>query len=189
MSHGKDPAAVAVSRAGVRLAFCRGDAAPVRAATRVLDHEGRAGMASRSGGRSARHHYDGRQQRAAASPCTARARCPSKKNWPSRTTRGHGRYWDSSPPPALTWFAGRDIVTQFIAENLLTAPGQLRLVATRANGQPAFAVYQRDQTGAWHAHAVQVLTLTRSGIARIVAFTDPALLALFDLSAVSVITR
>jgi RNA polymerase sigma-70 factor, ECF subfamily len=42
-----------------------------------------------------------------------------------------------------------------------------------ANGQPAFAVYPRDPGGAYHAHAVQVLTVTTTGIARIVAFQNP----------------
>jgi RNA polymerase sigma-70 factor (ECF subfamily) len=73
-------------------------------------------------------------------------------------------------PPYLTWFAGRDAVVAFIGSRLLTAPGELKLVPTAANGQPAFAVY-RD--GEQDAHAVMVLTLSDIGIARIVAFTSP----------------
>jgi RNA polymerase sigma-70 factor (ECF subfamily) len=50
-----------------------------------------------------------------------------------------------------------------------------------ANGQPAFAVYQREPGGTYHAHAVQVLTVTTRGIARIVSFVDPGLFASFGL--------
>jgi RNA polymerase sigma-70 factor (ECF subfamily) len=84
-------------------------------------------------------------------------------------------------PPVLTWFTGRRTVVQFIASNFLTAPGRERLVPVTANGQPAFAVYQREPGGAYRAHAVQVLTVTAKGIARIAAFADPGLVASFGL--------
>ena len=86
-------------------------------------------------------------------------------------------------PPALTWFTGRPAVVAFTAAQLLTEPGALRLVPVTANGQPAFAVYRRDSGTAYHAHAVQVLTMTATGIARIVAFTDPGLFTSFGLPA------
>jgi RNA polymerase sigma-70 factor, ECF subfamily len=75
-------------------------------------------------------------------------------------------------PPFLTWFAGRDAVAGFVGSQLLSAPGDLRLVPVSANGQPAFAVYRRGDRGTYHAHALQVLTLTATRIARIVAFTE-----------------
>ena len=81
-------------------------------------------------------------------------------------------------PPVLTWFAGRPAVARFVASHLLTAPGRLRLVPVMANGQPAFAVYQREPGGAYQAHAVLVLTVTRTGIARIVGFQNPGLFGL-----------
>jgi RNA polymerase sigma-70 factor (ECF subfamily) len=84
-------------------------------------------------------------------------------------------------PPVLTWFTGRHTVARFVASNFFTGPGRERLVAVVANGQPAFAVYQLGPGGDWHAHAVQVLTVTTAGIARIVAFTDPSLFASFGL--------
>jgi RNA polymerase sigma-70 factor, ECF subfamily len=84
-------------------------------------------------------------------------------------------------PPLLTWFAGRDTVLRFVAASLLPGPGLLRLVPMTANGQPAFAVYEREPDGAFRAHAIQVLTVTDTGIARIVAFADPSLFAPFGL--------
>ena len=50
-----------------------------------------------------------------------------------------------------------------------------------ANGQPAFAVYQREPDGASRAHAVLVPTVTATGIARIVTFHNPGLFASFGL--------
>jgi RNA polymerase sigma-70 factor (ECF subfamily) len=84
-------------------------------------------------------------------------------------------------PPVLTWFTGRRTVVRFIASNFLTAPARERMVRVTANGQPAFAVYQRQPGGTYHAHAVQVLTVTVQGIARIVAFADPGLFGSFGL--------
>jgi RNA polymerase sigma-70 factor (ECF subfamily) len=84
-------------------------------------------------------------------------------------------------PPFLTWFAGRDAVAGFVGSQLLTAPGADRLVPVTANGQAAFAVYRRDERGVYRAHALQVLTLTATGIARIVAFADPGRFTSFGL--------
>jgi RNA polymerase sigma-70 factor (ECF subfamily) len=84
-------------------------------------------------------------------------------------------------PPLLTWFAGRRTVLDFIGAQLLTAPGRLRLVPVMANGQPGYAVYEREADGTFRAHAIQVLTVTATGIARIVAFADPDLFPLFGL--------
>ena len=65
--------------------------------------------------------------------------------------------------------------------NVLTSPGQLRLVPVMANGQPAFAVYRHEPDGAYLAHAMLVPTVTATGIARLIAFQDPVLFGLFGL--------
>jgi RNA polymerase sigma-70 factor, ECF subfamily len=84
-------------------------------------------------------------------------------------------------PPMPTWFAGRQAVAGFFAAHALTAPGQVRMVPVAANGQQAFAVYQRQPDGSYHADAVAVPTLTTTGIARIVTFIDPGLFKSFGL--------
>ena len=84
-------------------------------------------------------------------------------------------------PPDPEWFAGRAAVGRFLAGNVLFEPGVFRLVATGANGQPAVAAYLRGRDGVHRAHAVQVLTVTRTGISRIVSFNDPGLFTLFGL--------
>jgi RNA polymerase sigma-70 factor, ECF subfamily len=84
-------------------------------------------------------------------------------------------------PPVLTWFAGRRTVLHFIGSTLFTTPRRFRMVAVMANGQPAFAVYERGGDGTYRAHAVMLPTVTVAGIARIVTFLDPGLPAMFGL--------
>jgi RNA polymerase sigma-70 factor (ECF subfamily) len=84
-------------------------------------------------------------------------------------------------PPILTWFTGRAAVTRFVAAHFFTEPGGLRLVPVTANGEPAFAIYRREPNGAHQAHAILVPTVTPTGIARIVAFQDLGLFKLFGL--------
>jgi RNA polymerase sigma-70 factor (ECF subfamily) len=84
-------------------------------------------------------------------------------------------------PPLLTWFAGRPAVAGFIEAHFLTEPGGLRLVPVIANGERAFAVYQRDPGRGFHAHATLMPTLTPTGIVRIIAFQDTRLFGLFGL--------
>jgi len=84
-------------------------------------------------------------------------------------------------PPMPAWFAGRAAVTRFFETHVLAAPGLFRMVPTTANGQPAFAAYRRGPGGAYEAHALQVLTVTPAGVARLVIFLDPPLFAAFGL--------
>ncbi|MBB4910998.1 hypothetical protein [Actinophytocola algeriensis] len=58
------------------------------------------------------------------------------------------------------------------------------LVPTGANGQPAAVTYERAADGRYVPHGIQVLTLTGDRIARITAFNDPGLVALFEVSPV-----
>ena len=84
-------------------------------------------------------------------------------------------------PPMPAWFAGRAAVTRFFEAHVLDAPGRFRMVPTMANGQPAFAAYRRGRDGAYEAHALQVLTVTPASVARLVIFLDPALFPAFGL--------
>ena len=84
-------------------------------------------------------------------------------------------------PPLPGWFAGRDAIRAFFAAQVLIKPGMFRLVPTAANGQPAFAAYQRDAGGVFRAHAVLVLALSPTGIARVDIFLEPGLFGRFGL--------
>ena len=83
-------------------------------------------------------------------------------------------------PPIATWFEGRDTVVAFLAR-MVRVIGPATLVATSANGQPAFAVYARGDDGTYRPHALHVLTLTTGGVGRIVAFHGAELFPLFGL--------
>jgi len=63
-------------------------------------------------------------------------------------------------PPFPVWFSGRDNVQVFLDGTVFKSLGgrPLRFVATRANGCPAFAVYQCDPQGNYHPAALHVLT-------------------------------
>jgi RNA polymerase sigma-70 factor, ECF subfamily len=79
-------------------------------------------------------------------------------------------------PPNTGWFAGRDALGRFLARHILRRPGDVTLIGTWANGQPAFAAYLHGA-----AHSIQVLTVTKRGISRVVSFQDRTLFPAFDL--------
>ena len=81
--------------------------------------------------------------------------------------------------PLRTWFAGRGVCLPFLRDHLLGSPGDWRMVATGANGQPAAVAYHRDDQGQYHPYGVCVLTVTAAGIRRITSFGDPALVTVF----------
>jgi RNA polymerase sigma-70 factor (ECF subfamily) len=81
--------------------------------------------------------------------------------------------------PLRTWFAGRKTCVPFLRDQLLGSPGDWRMLATSANGQPAAAAYTRDQHGNYQPYGICVLTVTGAGIRRISSFGDPRLVAVF----------
>jgi RNA polymerase sigma-70 factor (ECF subfamily) len=84
-------------------------------------------------------------------------------------------------PPWLQWFIGREAVRSFFAMVWKTCGG-LRLVPTAANGQPAFAVYERTAAdGPWGAHSIHVLTLEQEAISALTLFVEPRLFRGFGL--------
>jgi RNA polymerase sigma-70 factor (ECF subfamily) len=201
---GQDPAAAAVARAGIRLAFVAALqylSARQRAmlilrdvlewpAADVADLLGTTTTAVNSGLRRAR------AQLAKALPAEDELAEPAEPDrqavldrFAAAIENADGRALAEllradavlEMPPFLTWFTGRPAVARFIAVHFLTEPGELRLVPVVANGERAFAVYQRDPAGTYHGHALLAATVTATGIARIVAFQDAGLLARFGL--------
>jgi RNA polymerase sigma-70 factor, ECF subfamily len=82
-------------------------------------------------------------------------------------------------PPLRTWFAGRKACVPFLRDRVLGSPGDWRMLATSANGQPAAAAYTRDQHGSYQPYGICVLTVTSQGISRVSSFGDPGLVTLF----------
>jgi len=81
-------------------------------------------------------------------------------------------------PPYSTWYAGADRCGRVLLR-CNEGPGHLWLLPTRANRQPAYAVWKREPDGIYQSYAVLVLTLDVSGIAHVTAFLDPDLVATF----------
>ncbi|MGW0628125.1 sigma-70 family RNA polymerase sigma factor [Streptomyces sp. NPDC002758] len=84
-------------------------------------------------------------------------------------------------PPNPEWFSGRKNVLRFLVSRAHHRAGSARMLPTRANGQPAAAMYLRDGDGVFRAHSVQVLTVRQAAVARITAFLEPGLFDLFGL--------
>ncbi len=84
-------------------------------------------------------------------------------------------------PPVPLWFLGRGHYSQFIARVFRLRGPDWRMLPTTANGQPAVGAYVRSDPDTYHAHTLQVFSLTPSGIAGNVVFQDPSLFELFDL--------
>lgn len=81
--------------------------------------------------------------------------------------------------PIRTWFAGKRTCVPYLRLRVLGAPGDWRMLPTRANGQLAAVAYVRDKGGQYKAYGVVVLTCTSEGIAKIHSFGDPALVVAF----------
>ena len=88
-------------------------------------------------------------------------------------------------PPLPIWFTGRDTVVRFLVARAFTTPGDVVLLPTAANGQPAVAEYRRTDDGVMRAHSIHVLTAGVAngtmGIAALTVFLDPALFTAFGL--------
>jgi RNA polymerase sigma-70 factor (ECF subfamily) len=85
-------------------------------------------------------------------------------------------------PPYTGWYRTPEAIGRLIANRCpATTPGDLRLVSTRANGQPAFGMYLRDSQG-HHAFQLQVVTIGSAGISHVAAFFDLSLFRIFGLA-------
>ncbi|MGK8489123.1 sigma-70 family RNA polymerase sigma factor [Nocardia asiatica] len=84
-------------------------------------------------------------------------------------------------PPVPLWFTGRDAVTRFLAARAFAEPGDLVLIPTAANGQPAVAEYRRGAGGVLEAHSIHVITTGVGGVTAITVFLEPTLFAAFGM--------
>jgi RNA polymerase sigma-70 factor (ECF subfamily) len=87
-------------------------------------------------------------------------------------------------PPLPLWYRGREDIRVFVAGTSLAgeARGRWRFLPTRANGLPAFGLYQRDErAGLYQPFAIQLLTIRDGSLADITTFGYPGLFRLFGL--------
>lgn len=95
-----------------------------------------------------------------------------------------------SMPPSPSWYRGRSAIRRFVSTTVFgdagmfqgKAAGRWRLVLTSANGEPAFAVYERQGQGEYRPFGIHVLTLHAKGLSQITCFIDPTLPSRFGLA-------
>lgn len=75
-------------------------------------------------------------------------------------------------PPWPQWYLGREAIRNFFA-TVWPRYGRFRLLPTRANGQPACALYVEGSDGGWRAHSLQVLESDGEFISGLTFFMRP----------------
>lgn len=91
-------------------------------------------------------------------------------------------------PPSPSWYHGRAAIGAFAGATLFAdggmfggaATGRWRLRPTRANGQFAFAIYQRT-ADAYQAFGLHVLAYEADRLVQVISFIDPSLFSRFGL--------
>jgi RNA polymerase sigma-70 factor (ECF subfamily) len=94
-------------------------------------------------------------------------------------------------PPSPSWYQGRDAIRVFVAATIFANEGMFsgkaryrwRLVPTKANGSPAFAIYQRADNNEFLAFGLLVLSCEADLLTQIISFIDPSLPPNFGLPA------
>ena len=94
-------------------------------------------------------------------------------------------------PPSPSWYQGQSAIGTFVAATVFSDGGMFagnaaqrwRLLATRANGSPAFAIYQRDEKNEYQPFGLIALTVAGDQLSQIISFIDPLLPPLFGFPA------
>ena len=90
-------------------------------------------------------------------------------------------------PPFTSWFRGRANIAWLIGNECPGGTRDMPMLATRANGQPAFGMYMRGPGGDFTPFQLQVLEMTgppeAPEIRQVDAFFDPRLFTAFGLPA------
>ncbi len=87
-------------------------------------------------------------------------------------------------PPFVGWYEGAAAIGQLIKTHCpAEAAGDQRMVATGANGQPAFGLYMRQLDGSYAPFQLQVLTIGPAGVTHVGCFFDLDLFPRFGLPA------
>jgi RNA polymerase sigma-70 factor (ECF subfamily) len=82
-------------------------------------------------------------------------------------------------PPSRQWYRGRDSIRAFLAY-VWRGRSAFRLVATGANGQPAFALYNcKPGDPTYRAHSIEVLEIQGHAISAVTKYLKPLAPELF----------
>jgi len=89
-----------------------------------------------------------------------------------------------SMPPIPSWYQGTAAIHQIVGTRVFAGtPGLWRLLPARANGQIAFGLYRRSDSG-YSAYGIQVVTFIGDAISDIITFRKPDLVPRFGLPTV-----
>ena len=86
-------------------------------------------------------------------------------------------------PPFTGWYQGNENIGRLIDTQCPGGVHEMRMLATRANGQPAYGLYMRGEDGTFTPFHLQVLTLGPDGVEHVGAFFGASLFELFGLPA------
>jgi RNA polymerase sigma-70 factor (ECF subfamily) len=84
-------------------------------------------------------------------------------------------------PPFTGWYRGAENIGKLIDTQCPGGVHDMPMVATTANGQPAFGLYMRSADGDFVPFQLQVLTLDGDRVSHVGAFFDERLFATFGL--------
>jgi RNA polymerase sigma-70 factor, ECF subfamily len=84
-------------------------------------------------------------------------------------------------PPFAGWYQGNDNIGRLVDTQCPGDRHDMPMLATSANGQPAFGLYMRQRDGSFTPFHLQVLTLGADGVEHVAAFFETTLFARFGL--------
>jgi RNA polymerase sigma-70 factor, ECF subfamily len=85
-------------------------------------------------------------------------------------------------PPFVGWYEGAETIARLIDTHCPAKdPGDMRLVPTFANGQPAFGLYMRGEDGVHRPFNLPVLTIRDGAVTHVASFFDLSLFPTFGL--------
>ncbi|MBB6628047.1 sigma-70 family RNA polymerase sigma factor [Nocardioides sp. KIGAM211] len=84
-------------------------------------------------------------------------------------------------PPFTSWFRGSEAIGWLIGTECPGGSHDMPMIATEANGQPAFGLYMRTEAGDFVPFQLQVLDLDGDQVRHVSAFFDARLFATFGL--------
>ncbi|MEP7089057.1 MAG: RNA polymerase subunit sigma-70, partial [Nocardioidaceae bacterium] len=86
-------------------------------------------------------------------------------------------------PPYTGWYQGAENIGTLIATQCPGGRHDMRMVPTRANGQPAYGLYMRGEDDVFRPFHLQVLTIGADGVEHVGAFFGAAVFETFGLPA------
>jgi RNA polymerase sigma-70 factor (ECF subfamily) len=84
-------------------------------------------------------------------------------------------------PPFTSWFRGSENIGWLIGNECPGDCHDMPMLATSANGQPAFGLYMRTREGDFVPFQIQVLDLDGDRVQHVSAFFDTSLFSTFGL--------